>query len=470
MNTENKKLFIIGQIDLTEIHKSIEEREAKNIEHDSTDFYCIQSEIEQVILESRPIDYFKGHIFFNKTIPVVTQVVGENYSNYFIEVAIYAAKCYSDDITYFASVLQDYWKDNNYGILTEENLYIFKELTEKIKYILKPRIRKRTKSGNEPYISINTTNFTFKLPAATASTIYPNDFYYARLIDDIRRGLHDQHSKAASLIITEFIDTYKKNFGDDTQPLKTIYDSIFKKNKSFHSIANAFNLSSEKIYDEKEHPITFSFLIALAKAYGFNIQNSKIKKVLDKKHITIFRDLWWRCELYHKYDMETWENHKYRKYPNTIREMVSFFKEAKFLELEKDIELITPEDYFQAKGRPTTKNHYDFINSNISNNKRHLNYLIEEITKLFNEKCKGKKDRGNIVGLILEAAKRLDLFKEKPSFEKFEAVFIANNTSGNIIQIGKSAYYECQEKDRSREGEYRPIYCEMKKIKENLEK
>lgn len=468
MNAENK--IRCEQEMADEANMLTTQKEKPCTEIDSTVVYQIEYDIERIIEYTRPTDYFKNHVIFSKVVPSIIEAVGEGSCNLFIELAIYTAFCNEYDINTFWYVMPDYLKRNGQLELEEASLKLLKELRETIKYILKPRRTRPTKSGNEPCISINTTNFTFNLPTATASTIYPNDYYYTKLIDEITRGLNGEYSKAAKLVIVEFIDTYKKYLVDEPQPLKTIYDSIFKKNSSFHSIANTFKLSCEKIYDDKEHPITFSFLIALAKAYGLNIQDSKIKRILDKKYIAIFKDLWWGCELYHKFNMETWENRKFRKHPSTIREMVRIFKETKFLELESDIELNAPENYFQVKGRPTTKNYYDFINSNIANNKRHLNHLIEEITKLFNEKCKGKKDRGNIVGLILEAGERSGLFKEKPSFEKFKAVFNTNNTSGSIIEIRKSAYCECKGKDRSREDEYRTIFREMKKIKENLEK
>ena len=468
MNAENK--IRCEQEMADEANMLTTQKEKPCTEIDSTVVYQIEYDIERIIEYTRPTDYFKNHVIFSKVVPSIIEAVGEGSCNLFIELAIYTAFCNEYDINTFWYVMPDYLKRNGQLELEEASLKLLKELRETIKYILKPRRTRPTTSGNEPCISINTKNFTFNLPTIAAFTIYPNDYYYTKLIDEITRGLNGEYSKAAKLVIVEFIDTYKKYLVDEPQPFRNIYDVIFEKNRTFHPIAQVFKLSIEKIYDEKDKPITFSFLIALAKAYGLNIQDSKIKKVLDKKFIAIFRDLWWSCELYHKYEIEKWDNHEFRKHPKTISEMVRTFGKAKFLELENDIELTAPQEFFQTKGRPTTKNFYDFINSNIANNNSRLDYLIKEITTLFNEECNGKKDKGNILGLILEASKRLDLFKEKPSYDKFKAAFITNNTSGSIIEIGRSAYFECKEKDRSRDDKYRSIYCKMKEIKDYLEK
>lgn len=479
MNADNKKLSIIGQIDLTEINANTkrknQEKRISTDEFDSTDFYCMEYEIELVISHSRPVDYFKKHFFFGKVIHIITQSIEENYSHYFIEIAIYAAKCCRYDISSFVKTFQSYWKKSNYGILTDDNIKLLIELV----YIIKDRhISIRIKNEEPPLLSIETTNFNLRLPFDFANKIFPNDFYYSELIYSKRRLDFGCYNKAAKLIFNEFINIYKnhKDIFCDIQPMKTIYFDILKDVEVFHP-EEGFYVDSQIIYQKKDKPLTASFLIAVAKAYGMNLLDKNISKVIDKDYIAIFKNLWWKCELYYKHDLENWENERNNKKKkrkrqayNTISEMLSLFKEVKFLELESDIELNAPEKYFQGKGRPAIKNYYDFINSDIANNDHRLNYLIKEITTLFNKECKGKKDRGNIVGLILEAAKRLDFFKEKPSFEKFKAVFNTNNTSGSIIQIGNSAYCECKKEDRRRDNDYPRIFNKMGTIKESLEK
>lgn len=461
-NNENR-LFLTETITTSIPNPTIKNIDWNEIpEEDKYDIeYCFYNIKEH----SRPLEYFTNHPFFKFVTPVIKKSVRENITNLLIEIAIYAYHSGYDKEIFFRYI-QEYWKEEGCKVLTEERFNLLAEVLVIIEYVHKPR--RKSKIDNNEFISINSTTFKFKAPKDSIKAIYPNEFYYFERISKIKREISGDYKKAAKLIIPEFIDIYNKEFADE-HPMKTMYDAIFGCNKTFNSFTYTFSISNEKIYQESSNPLTFAFLIALSKAYETSIQDSNVRKVINKEYFTKFRNLWWSCKLYNEHNINSWEYTNYQKGRdiNTMSEAVRLFKELKFLELTKEIELTPQKNYYQAKGRPITTDYDDFINNEIINNDKRLELLVSGITEIY-IRYRKKNHKGEVMSKLLYAAKQVGFFSQKPSFEKFKKVFISNRTCEQKIEIGKSTFASCKQDVDKSSPEYDAIYSEMRKLNKTI--
>lgn len=395
----------------------------------------IIKDIEEIIKQPRPIDYFKKHPFFSTITTDVIRIIGEEHANLFIEFAIYAVYSkYDEDV--FIQTLKMFWKKEEISILSKNSMIQLYELVNIISYL-----RYDINYSNNLFY---TPTFKYSTTHLNTNEIYPVDYYYLRRLREINlEGI-------AQNILNDFISTYK-DYKEDKNPFKTLFDGIIIQNKAFS--INKFDINVVSIYKERSNSIGFVYLIALAKACGIEMENCQIIKIIDIKLAKLFRNILWKCELYNNYKIG---EHKLGQ-PNsniktaTISTIVDNFSEKYFLVL-KDYNPDPPKKYYVIKQE---KRYDEFINLNFRENGEIFESLKNEIFVLW--KKFGKKSKANTIRYIRDAAIKYKIFEYDPSFNEFNSIF------KNLLS--KDTYY--REKGEMPESEISESISEkMKELKE----
>ena len=289
---------------------------------------------------------------------------------------------------------------------------------------------------------INTPTFKFTTTHLTTNNIYPVDYYYLKRLKEVNlEGI-------AKNILNDFISIYK-DYKDDNHPYKSLFDGIFTNNKTFSK--EKFEIDIVNIYRERNNPIGFIYLIALAKASGIEMVNSQIIKIVDTELAKLFRNILWKCEIYNNYNIGQY--HEFRTKAATISTIVDIFSEKYFL-LLKDFNPDPPKKYYVIRQE---KRYDEFINSNIRENGKLLESLKNEIYVLW--KKFGKKSKADTIRYIRDAAIKYKIFEYDPSFNEFNSIF------KNLLS--KDTYY--REKGEMPESEISESISErMKELKDTI--
>ena len=290
-----------------------------------------QHEINGVLSSTRPYTYFVNHSFFKDILPTVENYIGTENSCAFIELAIYSIFCKYDFNVYF-SCLQQFWTSNDTKeiILDDEKL----EKITVLSSIIKASFEWDNKLHDNSRIKYTYCYGYEFIRQNTKEIVFPNEYYFKDKL--YHTNYTEGNSIIPKMVLNDMINTYILFFSEhDNYPYTTMAKSLEKLCSDNNYMPNP--ITSQYITKYKNNPLAFIYLVALTKANGdFKIDNKAVCKKLPENYINAFRNLFWLCDKYYEYEL----NSLYTNRANikTLTQCIKIYNEEYELEEGKHIQ------------------------------------------------------------------------------------------------------------------------------------